>query len=141
MKLKLKYSRPEINRFLKYSVGGSIYFWSGYAVFSFLYSGVHWNWFWSKVVCDIVGWSLGYLVQRNWTFADRIHLREMDHAGRYLFIEIIGFCIDYVLIGGLYYAGITPYIGFFISSAFFTVWSYLWYKHWVFPAPKTVSSA
>jgi hypothetical protein len=41
--------------------------------------------------------------------------------------------LDYAIIGGLKAIGITPYIGFFISSLFFTVWSWLWYKYWVFP--------
>ena len=40
--------------------------------------------------------------------------------------------MDYAIIWGLTFIGITPYIGFFISSGFFTVWSWLWYKHWVF---------
>jgi putative flippase GtrA len=126
----------EVRRFLKYMVGGGVYFWVGYLVFAACFSLLHWNWFWSKVLSDAVGWSLNYLVQRFWAFADRTSLSEMQHAGRYVFIEALGFVIDYLLIGGLYAVGITPYVGFFISSAFFTVWSYLWYKYWVFPEGK-----
>jgi putative flippase GtrA len=57
----------------------------------------------------------------------------MQHVGRYLFIESVGFVLDYLIIWGLQAVGITPYIGFFISAAFFSVWSFLWYKYWVFP--------
>ena len=131
--MKLRLTKPEIQRFLKYSVGGSIYFWVGYGVFAVCFSIFHWNWFWSKVACDVIGWSCNYLVQRFWAFADRKSLSEMQHAGRYVFIESVGFVIDYLLIGGLYHLGITPYIGFLISAGFFTAWSYLWYKYWVFP--------
>jgi len=120
-------------QFMKYMAGGSLYFWVGYAVFAVCYSGFHWSWLPSKVAADAIGWTLNYLVQRLWAFKDQVHLSEMQHAGRYIFIESIGFVIDYLIIGGLNALGVTPYIGFFISAAFFTVWSWLWYKYWVFP--------
>lgn len=111
-----------------------LYFWSGYAVFAIGYSVFHLWWFWAKLAADIVGWTLNYLVQRYWAFSDtHPKLSEMQHVGRYIFIEAIGFILDYLIIAGLDAIGISPYIGFFISAAFFTVWSYLWYKYWVFP--------
>jgi putative flippase GtrA len=124
-------------QFLKYMAGGSLYFWSGYAVFAICYSLFGWWWFWAKVAADVIGWSLKYLVQRYWAFAsDRLKLSEMQHVGRYLFIETIGFVLDYAIIAGLNALGITPYIGFFISAGFFSIWSFLWYKYWVFPEEK-----
>ena len=131
--MRYKLTKSDSKRFAKYLVGGSIYFWVGYGTFAIFYSGTHWNWFWSKVVSDIIGWTSGYLVQRFWAFADRISLSEMQHAGRYVFIESVGFVMDYALIGGLVHLGVTPYIGFFVSGVFFTFWSFLWYKYWVFP--------
>lgn len=114
--------------------GGSVYFWIGYAVFAVCYSFFHWWWLWAKMAADAIGWSLNYLIQRYWAFSD-IHpkMSEMQHVGRYICIESIGFILDYAIIGGLQLIGISPYIGFFVSAAFFTVWSYLWYKYWVFP--------
>lgn len=120
-------------RFGKYMVGGSLYFWVGYGVFAICYSVLSWDWLWAKVAADAIGWSLNYIVQRFWAFSDQAHLSEMQHAGRYIFIESIGFVLDYLIIWGLKSIGVSPYLGFFISSAFFTVWSYLWYKYWVFP--------
>jgi putative flippase GtrA len=113
-----------------------VYFWVGYGTFAVFYSGFHWNWFWSKVVSDVIGWTSGYVFQRFWAFADRISLSEMQHAGRYVFIESVGFVIDYALIGGLVHLGITPYIGMFVSGVFFTFWSFLWYKYWVVPETR-----
>ena len=132
-------NRQAVKQFLKYMAGGSLYFWIGYAVFAVCYSFFHWNWLPSKLAADAIGWSLNYVVQRYWAFADtgRPHLSEMQHVSRYLFIESVGFVLDYLIIGVLKHAGITPYIGFFVSAAFFTVWSYLWYKYWVFPELKT----
>lgn len=138
MSLKLKKVQPysaQVVQFLKYMVGGSLYFWSGYLIFAVGYSLFHWWWLWAKLAADGVGWSLNYIVQRRWAFAGQAKsLSEMQHVGRYLFIESIGFVLDYAIIGGLKAVNISPYIGFFISSGFFTVWSFLWYKYWVFPA-------
>jgi putative flippase GtrA len=120
-------------QFGKYLAGGSLYFWVGYGVFAIGYSVLHLWWLWAKIAADATGWSSNYVVQRYWAFADQHHLREIEHLYRYLFIETIGFVLDYAIIGGLKYLGVTPYIGFFVSAAFFTVWSYLWYRYWVFP--------
>lgn len=129
-----------LKQFAKYMAGGSLYFWVGYGVFAIGYSLLHVWWLWAKIAADTIGWSLNYFVQRYWAFnSDHLRLSEMEHVGRYLFIETIGFILDYAIIGILKYAGVSPYIGFFISSAFFTVWSFLWYKYWVFPETKKVS--
>lgn len=125
--------QKEAARFSRYLVGGSLYFWVGYGVFAFCYSGLHWNWFPAKILSDTIGWTLNYLVQRLWAFADHVSLGEMRHARRYVIIESVGFVMDYLIIGGLKAIGISPYIGFFISGIFFTFWSYWWYKYWVFP--------
>ena len=132
-KLSSIFSNQNLIQFFKYMAGGSLYFWSGYLVFAICYSAFHWNWLRAKVLADIIGWSLNYLVQRFWAFSGQHHLSELQHAGRYVFIESIGFVIDYAIIGVLNAIGITPYIGFFISAGFFSVWSWLWYKYWVFP--------
>ena len=124
-----------IGQFFKYMAGGNLYFWSGYAVFALGYSVLHWSWWGAKIAADLVGWTLNYGVQRYWAFAGPSRqLSEIKHIGRYLFIESIGFGLDYAIIGVLNHIGVTPYVGFFVSAGFFTVWSYLWYKHWVFPA-------
>ena len=131
--------RAKLLQFAKYMAGGSLYFWSGYAVFAICYSGFNYPWLQSKILADIVGWTLNYLVQRYWAFApEGKHLSEMQHVGRYIFIETIGFGLDYAIIWGLNSIGISPYIGFFISSGFFTVWSFFWYKYWVFPERSAV---
>jgi putative flippase GtrA len=137
----LSVSSNELNRFLKYLAGGSVYFWVGYAFFALGYGLFRWNWFVAKILGDIIGWSSNYFIQRFWAFSDRAHLGEMQHASRYITIESIGFVLDYLIIWGLKSIGITPYIGFFISGIFFTFWSYYWYKYWVFPEKHLTNSA
>lgn len=119
--------------------GGGVYFWSGYAVFALLYSGLRWDWVPAKLVADGVGWTLNYVIQRYWTFASpKQRLSEIQHIKRYVVIVIVGFILDYLIIWGLKSIGVTPYAGFFIASAFFTVWNYFWYKYWVFPEGRDI---
>ncbi len=139
MPFKSLLKHKDTKRFLKYLVGGSIYFWVGYGLFAVGYSLFHWGWFLSKIFGDVIGWSTNYVIQRLWAFSDQIHLSEMRHAGRYVFIESIGFILDYLMIYGLKEIGISPYIGLFISGIFFTFWSWLWYKYWVFPEKKILN--
>jgi putative flippase GtrA len=140
MTIKSILARKEMDRFIKYFTGGGLYFCIGYGIFAIFYSGFHWGWFPAKILADSIGWTINYLVQRLWAFSDRIHLSEMQHAGRYIFIESIGFVMDYLMIWGLKSIGITPYIGFFVSAIFFTFWSYLWYKYWVFPEKRSTKT-
>jgi putative flippase GtrA len=128
--------QQRLSQFSKYLAGGSLYFWVGYGIFALGYSVFHWWWLWAKVLGDVIGWTMNYFIQRYWAFSGQHHLSEMQHAGRYIFIETIGFILDYAMIGGLKAIGISPYVGFFISGIFFTAWSWLWYKYWVFPEKK-----
>lgn len=138
MKQRLKKisKHPDFKRFWKYWLGGGVYFWVGYFVFAICYGFFKLEWFPAKVIADVVGWTTNYAIQRFWAFSDQIHLSEMRHAGRYITIESVGFVLDYLIIWGLKSIGISPFIGFFVAAGFFTVWSWLWYKYWVFPVKR-----
>ena len=126
-------TRRNIVQFAEYFIGGSVYFFSGYAVFAVCYSGFHWDWLWAKVVADVVGLSLNYVVQRYWAFNNRrLTKHEATTAGKYSLISGVNIGLDYLIIWGLKEIGISPYVGFFISAGFFMVWNYLWYRFWVF---------
>lgn len=125
--------RKLIIQFLEYMVGGGVYFWSGYVVFAALYSGFGVDWLWAKMVADAIGWTLNFLIQRYWAFNDpRLRNHNVEVTGRYVAITVANFIIDYAIIASLKYVGVSPYTGFFISSGFFTVWNYFWYRFWVF---------
>lgn len=126
-------TRQRIVQFLEYMVGGAVYFWVGYLVFAVCYSGFGWDWLYAKILADIIGWTLNYLVQRYWAFNHpSLKGREAATVSRFAAITVLNLVIDYLIIWGLKAIGISPYIGFFISSGFFTVWNYLWYRFWVF---------
>jgi len=133
-KLITKRRKRLIIQFAEYMVAGGAYFWSGYALFALLWSGLGWSLWWAKLSANIFGWTINYLLQRYWVFRNP-HLRGhfAQTSGRYIFITLVNFLLDYLIVAGLKTMGITPYIGQFISSGFFTFWNYFWYRFWVFP--------
>jgi putative flippase GtrA len=127
------YSKKIWLQLLKYLVGGGVYFWSGYLIFAIGYSGFQLNWLWAKMIADAIGWTLNYLIQRYWAFANpNLKSHQITVTGRYLMITALNFLIDYTIVASLKHFGLTPYAGLFISSGFFTVWNYLWYRFFVF---------
>lgn len=121
-------------QFVEYMIAGGAYFWVGYAAFFVFYSVFGWNLFASTMLSNLIGWTINFLLQRYWVFKNpkaKGHMGET--TGRYIFITLINFGLNYLIIWGLQQVGISPYIGQFISSGFFTVWNYIWYKYWVFP--------
>jgi len=126
--------RKLIIQFAEYMISGGAYFWTGYGVFAILWTGLGWSLWWAKLGANIVGWSVNFLLQRYWVFRNphlKGHIGQV--TGRYAVITLVDFVLDYFIIYGLRQVGITPYIGQFISSGFFTAWNYFWYRFWVFP--------
>jgi putative flippase GtrA len=125
--------RKLIAQFLEYMVGGGVYFWSGYGVFAIGYSVFHWDWILAKMLADLVGWSLNFVIQRYWAFNNPVLAKKpIQVTGRYIVITLCNFLIDYSLVASLKHVGVSPYAGLFISSGFFTAWNYVWYRFWVF---------
>jgi putative flippase GtrA len=86
---------------------------------------------------NLVGWTVNYLLQRFWVFRNP-DLKDQfaQTSTRYIIITLVNFGLDYLIVAGLQKLGLTPYIGQFVSSAFFTGWNYVWYRFWVFPEKK-----
>ena len=123
-----------IVQFVEYMISGGVYFWVGYGVFAALWSGLKWSLWWATITSNLIGWTVNYLLQRDWVFKnDSLNKHKTQVTSRYIFITLIDFLLNYVILYSLRQAGITPYIGQFISSGFFTIWNYVWYRFWVFP--------
>lgn len=128
-----KFKNRRFVQFVEYMIGGGVYFWSGLGVFAICYSVFHWDWLIAKIIADIIGWTLGFVVQRYWAFNDpRLKRKTFQTGRRYFGITLVNLAIDYGIVASLKALGVTPYLGMFISSLFFTVWNYLWYRFWVF---------
>ncbi len=126
--------RKLIIQAIEYLVSGGAYFWSGYALFALLWSNLHWSLWWAKLTANVFGWTINFLLQRYWVFKNphlRGHLGRV--SGRYIFITLVDFLGDYLIVATLKNHGLTPYLGQFVSAGFFTIWNYAWYRWWVFP--------
>jgi len=126
--------RRLIIQFIEYMIAGGAYFWAGYLVFFICDTFLGFTLWWAKLAANIVGWIVNFILQRYWVFRNphlKGHLGEV--TGRYLFLTGVNFVLDYIIVWSLTLVGISPYIGQFISSGFFTVWNYFWYRFWVFP--------
>lgn len=129
-----KQQRKEITRLAEYLISGGAYFWSGYGAFFIGDRVLHLNLWWAKLAANVFGWTINYLLQRYWVFKNpALAKHKTEVTSRYIFITLVDFILDYLIVWTLKGIGITPYIGQFASAGFFTVWNYLWYKFWVFP--------
>lgn len=129
-----KAKQTEVKRITEYLVSGGAYFWSGYLAFFVCDKGLHFTLWWAKLTANLIGWTINYGLQRYWVFNNpKLSKHKIEVTSRYIFITLLNFVIDYLIIRYLKSIGITPYIGQFISAGFFTIWNYVWYKLWVFP--------
>ncbi len=120
-------------QFLEYLVGGGLFFITGYSVFAILYSGFGWTWWHAKIVGDIAGFSLNYIVQRYWAFNNKqLYKDEGTNRLRYIVVTICNVALDIGIIAGLHALGVSPYIGMIVAALFFTGWNYVCYRFWVF---------
>ena len=118
----------------EYMVSGGAYFLTGYATFFVCDRVFHFNLWWAKLTANVLGWVVNYILQRYWVFQNpEASVNQTQVTFRYGVITLVDFVIDYFIIWALKGAGITPYLGQFVSAGFFTVWNYVWYKYWVFP--------
>jgi putative flippase GtrA len=77
---------------------------------------------------------VNFMLQRFWVFNNKtLKAHQTQVTTRYIFITLLDFALNYFILFGLRSVGITPAIGQFISSGFFTIWNWFWYKYWVFP--------
>lgn len=122
---------------IKYSISGGAFFWSGYILFALLYSGLGISVGPAKIISYIFGLSVNFILVRWWVFRAKHPVKNLPTvSGRYIFLSAVNLGIDYAIVVGLAGLGITPYIGQFVSSGFFTIWNFVIYKFWVF-APHT----
>ncbi len=118
---------------IRYGISGGAFFWSGYLVFAILYSGLGLSLGPAKITAYLIGLSINFGLQRWWVFKSGRPKKNLPKVtGKYLLLSLVNLGIDYVIVVGLAELGMSPYLGQFVSAAFFTVWNYVWYKFIVF---------
>lgn len=138
IKIPKKPKKESILQFVYFNFGGIAFFVSGYAVFALLYGVFNVHWLIAKGIADLIGWTLNYLIQRYLAFRkESKDIPQKKLLKKYVSFSLLNVLIDYALVGGLKLLGVSPFFGLWISSLFFTVWKYIWYKWWVFKKPKS----
>ncbi|MDZ7786344.1 MAG: GtrA family protein [Candidatus Saccharibacteria bacterium] len=135
MKLKIKKKQKRgIKRFGGYMVGGGAQFWSGYAAFALFDAVFGINFWWAKSLAYFIGVSVNYGLERFWVFKVKNITRKQieTSAGKFYTLMFVNFLLDLGIVGGLRQLGLTPYLGQFVSSGFFTVWNWVLFNLWVF---------
>jgi len=136
MKIPRK-TRKLIVQFTEYMISGGAWFWVGYGAFAVLDKVFHIPFWPTKISSYIIGASINFLLQKFWVFRQKSNKKQLGGAAkRYYSLLFLNFLLDQGIVGGLRAVGVTPYIGQFISSGFFTVWNWLWYSLWVFKKHK-----
>lgn len=131
---EFKRTHKKIWQGLEYLFSGGIYFLVGTALLDLFYYPLHWGLWWATITSSVIGWLANYLMQRYWVFKNAdLSKHQTQVSGRYIFITLLDFLLNYLILVVLKKAGITPAIGQFIAAGFFTFWNYVWYRFWVFP--------
>lgn len=126
----------ELKRIVEYFISGGIWFWSGYILIVTLDD--HIGLFWANAVGNTVGFTLNFLLERYWVFKTKKPAKLGVATRRYIvYTALNALLLNYLILFVLEKNGIDPKYGQFIASAFFTVWNYFWYKHYVFKGMET----
>ena len=122
-------SRSNIIQFLKYNVGGTLYFVSAWLIITFgtKYLGL----WWANLLGNGVGILLNYLTQRFWAFSDRKR-STLSTSWRYGVITVVNLFLSYFILKFLTNLGVPLWLAQFFSAGFFTFWNWIWYRYWVF---------
>lgn len=138
IKIPKKPKKESLLQFVYFNFGGIAFFVSGYAIFALLYGLLHWHWLLAKIIADVVGWTLNYIIQRYVAFRSEAKASSNKRIlKRFISFSLLNVPLDYALVGGLKLLGVSPFLGLWLSSLFFTAWKYCWYKWWVFQKPKS----
>jgi putative flippase GtrA len=133
-----KPSRKDVVQFGVSNIGGTAFFVIGYGIFAVLYGPLHWSWLPAKILGDFIGWACNFAIQYFVAFREeRKGHKPQVVAGKFTAFSLVNLGIDYAIVGVLQWWGVSPYIGLIIASQFFTVWKWIWYKHWVFKPKST----
>jgi putative flippase GtrA len=132
-----KKTKKLIIQFAEYMISGGAWFWVGYGAFAFMDLALGISFWVAKISSYFIGASVNFLLQRFWVFKQKGSKKDLGSAAkRYYSLMAFNFVLDQGIVGGLREIGVTPYIGQFVASGFFTVWNWLWYSLWVFKKQK-----
>lgn len=132
--IKKQFTFQNLIQFIKLQLAGNILFWGTYLGYFVLDKWALWPHMAALVTASLVAHSLFFIANKEWVFSsDTGQQKTMGEAIRFAIFMGLNFFINIGIITGLdVFFGITPYVGQFIAALFFTVWTWLGLKYWVF---------
>lgn len=141
-KIKKQFTFKNLIQFLKLQLAGNILFWGTYIGFFLLHELANWPEVYALASASIVAHIAFFVVDKKWVFHEHEGRRKTRvELTRFILFMGLNYFINLGIITGLsYYLDITPYIGQFIAALFFTLWTYIGLKYWVFKKPSRVKT-
>jgi putative flippase GtrA len=128
-----KLSKKSVWQFLKYNFGGFVYFWTAWAIITFLTDSL--GSVQAYLLGNFVGLSLNYLVQRFWVFSEG-QQTLLNSGWKFIVLTIVNLVLGYYLLQLLVGLSVPLWLAQFGNAGFFMVWNWVWYKYWVFREVK-----
>lgn len=121
-------------QFVRLQLAGNILFWVTYLGGAFLHEVLGWSNTAAIPTASIVAHLLFFFANKNWVFSTKTGKQKTnDEIMRFVIFMGFNYFLNLTIVLGLErYLSITPYIGQFISAFFFTFWTWLGLKFWVF---------
>jgi putative flippase GtrA len=136
-KIKRQFTVPNLIQFIKLQLAGNILFWGTYIGFFVLHELLDMPEISALALASIVAHVLFFIADSEWVFAKSGERKSRGEITRFIIFMGINYFINLGIITGLsHYFDITPYIGQFIAALFFTFWTFIGLKYWVFRRPK-----
>lgn len=133
-KIKKQFTLQNAIQFIKLQIAGNVLFWGTYIGYFVLHELAHQSELVSIALASIVAHILFFIVDSEWVFDEKGSRRKTPgELTRFVLFMGMNYFINLGIIYGLStYLGITPYIGQFIAALFFTFWTFIGLKYWVF---------
>lgn len=133
-KIKKQFTFKNLVEFIKLQLAGNILFWGTYLGFFLLYEVANWTEVLSLAVASILAHALFFIANSEWVFDEKGERRKTSgELTRFIIFMGMNYFINLGIIYGLrQFFDISPYIGQFIAAGFFTLWTFIGLKYWVF---------
>ena len=119
--------------FVKLQLAGNILFWGTYLGYFLSDKLFHKPTIGALAIASLAAHALFFIVSRDWVFNAEGGKKSTRQIARFIVFMGVNYFINLGIIYGLqYYFSVSPYIGQFVSAIFFTAWSYVGLRFWVF---------
>ena len=137
-KIKKQFTLQNLIAFIKLQLAGNVLFWGTYIGYFLLHEVADWSELAALATASTIAHIAFFIVDSEWVFDEKGERRKTPgELWRFVVFMGLNYFINLGIITGLsYYFDITPYIGQFISALFFTFWTFIGLRYWVFPQPS-----